>query len=90
MDINKEKIIRLKDQNEETILPQMWRRKGQENVLSMKERLRVVKDKIRISSIHTIGVSGKKERKKEKEVIFEEKKKIRCGSPKRKEKKNLT
>lgn len=32
--------------------------------LNMKEKLRDVKDKIGISSIHKIGVSGKKESKK--------------------------
>lgn len=74
MDIDKEKIIRLKNQNEQPHHP-IWRKKGQENFLNMKEKLRDVKDKIRISSIHAIGISGEKKKEKRKEVIFEGEKK---------------
>lgn len=81
MDIDKEKIIRLKDQDEQPHHP-IWRRKGQENCLNMKEKLRDVKDKIRISSIHTIGVS---EKKRKRGNIWRKKKDKGHGLPKRKE-----
>lgn len=50
-------------------------------------KLRDVKDKIGISSIHIIGVSGKKGKKKEKKVILGGTKEIKGMDCQRKEKK---
>lgn len=88
MDIDKEKIIRLKNQNEQPHHP-IWRKKGQENFLNMKEKLRDVKDKIRISSIHAIGISGEKRKKKKRGNIWRKKKEIK-GMDYQREKKTLT